>query len=160
MAEDAKFEDGLERPIYIAAMDEGSLPIVSALVQDAVFPITEMKYDKAQREFALLLNRFRWEDKARAEARGRPYERVQSVLRVGDVMKVASMGIDRSDPDTILSLLSVTWEEGEDGTGALILTLAGDGAIRLSVECLDLVLKDVTRPYIAPSRHAPEHPEG
>ncbi|QDC11522.1 DUF2948 family protein [Oceanicola sp. D3] len=140
-------------------MDDGSVPIVSALVQDAVFPITEMKYDKASREFALLLNRFRWEDKARAEARKRPYERVQSVLRVGDVLGVATMGIDRSEPDTILSLLAIAWEEGEDGTGTLTLTLAGDGAIRLSVECLDVVLKDVTRPYVAPSRKAPEHPE-
>lgn len=160
MAQDAKFEDGADRPIYIAAMDDGSLPIVSSLVQDAVFPITEMKYDKAKREFALLINRFRWEDKARAEARGRPYERVQSVLRVGDVQGVATMGIDRGEPDTILSLLSLGWEEAEDGAGALTFTLAGDGAIRLSVECLDVVLKDVTRPYIAPSRHAPEHPEG
>ncbi len=159
MAEDAKFEDGADRPIYLAAMEGGSVPIVSALVQDAVFPITEMKYDKASREFALLLNRFRWEDKARAEARGRPYERVQSVLRIGDVMKVSTLGIDRTDLETILSLLSLAWEEAEDGTGTLTLTLAGDGAIRLSVECLDLVLKDVTRPYIAPSRHAPEHPE-
>ncbi|WP_254695427.1 DUF2948 family protein [Oceanicola sp. D3] len=159
MAEDAKFEDGADRPIYLAAMDDGSVPIVSALVQDAVFPITEMKYDKASREFALLLNRFRWEDKARAEARKRPYERVQSVLRVGDVLGVATMGIDRSEPDTILSLLAIAWEEGEDGTGTLTLTLAGDGAIRLSVECLDVVLKDVTRPYVAPSRKAPEHPE-
>ena len=158
MAEDAKFEDGADRPIYLAAMEGGSVPIVSALVQDAVFPITEMKYDKASREFALLLNRFRWEDKARAEARGRPYERVQSVLRIGDVMKVSTLGIDRTDLETILSLLSLAWEEAEDGTGTLTLTLAGDGAIRLSVECLDLVLKDVTRPYIAPSRHAPEHP--
>ncbi|WP_342344615.1 DUF2948 family protein [Vannielia litorea] len=159
MAEDAKFEDGADRPIYIAAMDDGSVPIVSSLVQDAVFPITEMKYDKPGREFALLLNRFRWEDKERAEARGRPYERVQSVLRVGDVMSVATMGIDRADTDTILSLLAISWDEAEDGTGTLTLTLAGDGAIRLSVECLDVVLKDVTRPYIAPSRHAPEHPE-
>ncbi|WP_252942517.1 DUF2948 family protein [Oceanicola sp. 502str15] len=160
MSEDAKFEDGSDRPIYIAAMDDGSLPIVSSLVQDAVFPITEMKFDRKAREFALLLNRFRWEDKARAEARGRPYERVQSVLRVGDVMGVATMGIDRSDADTILSLLAMTWEEGEEGAGALTLTLAGDGAIRLEVECLDVVLKDVTRPYVAPSRKAPEHPEG
>ena len=159
MSDDARFEDGADRPVYIAAMDAGSVPIVSALVQDAVFPITEMKYDRKSREFALLVNRFRWEDKARAEARKRPYERVQSVIRVGDVLGVSSMGIDREDADTILSLLAISWEEGEDGTGTLNFTLAGDGALKLSVECLDLVLKDVTRPYVAPSRHAPEHPD-
>jgi hypothetical protein len=39
------------------------------------------------------------------------------------------------------------------------LVLAGDGAIRASVECLDVTLKDVTRPYLAPSRHMPKHPD-
>lgn len=159
MSADATFEDGAERPIFIAAMDSGSVPIVSALVQDAVFPITEMSYDRKTREFALLVNRFRWEDKARAEARGRPYERVQSVLRVGGVLNVSTMGIDRKDSETVLSLMLLDWQEQDDGAGELTLTLAGDGAIRLEVECLDVLLKDVTRPYRAPSGKAPEHPE-
>ncbi len=156
---DAKFEDGGEQPLYLAAQEADDLPVLSALVQDAVFPITEMTYQPAQRRFALLLNRFRWEDRAAADTRGRVYERVQSILVVRDVLKVASQGIDRSDRDMILSLLSLTWEPGEDGTGQLILTLAGDGAIALSVEAMDVSLKDVTRPYAAPSRRAPAHPE-
>jgi hypothetical protein len=41
----------------------------------------------------------------------------------------------------------------------VILTLAGDGAIRLSVEALDVTLKDVTRPYVAPSGKLPGHPD-
>lgn len=59
----------------------------------------------------------------------------------------------------ILSLLSVGWEAGEDGTGRLVLTLAGDGAIALETECVNVTLQDVTRPYEAPSKKAPEHPE-
>ena len=34
---------------------------------------------------------------------------------------------------------------------------AGDGAIGLDVETLDVTLKDVTRPYVAPSRKIPDH---
>jgi hypothetical protein len=40
----------------------------------------------------------------------------------------------------------------------VILTLAGDGALALEVEALEVTLKDVTRPYAAPSGHAPGHP--
>lgn len=154
---DAAFEDGDELPLYLKVLDEGSVAVLSALAQDAVFPITEMKWDKKTREFAVLMNRFRWEDKAAAEARGRPYERVQSVLLVSDVLSVASTGIDRSDRDTVLSLLSLEWQEGEDGMGRVQLVLAGDGAVAVDVECLGLILKDVTRPYIAPSGQAPVH---
>lgn len=157
MSTDATFEDGREAPLNLGALGLDDLEVISSLVQDAVFPITEMRWDSAKRRFGLLLNRFRWEDKPKAEARNRGYERVQSLLVVDGVLSVASQGIDRSDKDVILSLMSVTFEAGADGAGHVLLTLAGDGAIRLSVEALDVTLKDVTRPYVAPSRKAPDH---
>ncbi|MCC5966437.1 MAG: DUF2948 family protein [Natronohydrobacter sp.] len=156
---DARFEDGTERPLKLAAQDSDDLKVISALVQDAVFPVTEMAWDAKRRRFALLINRFRWEDRTRAEAAG-DFERVQAVLVVNDVQAVASNGIDRDDRDLILSVLAVEFQATEDGAGHVHLILAGDGEIRLAVECLDVVLSDVTRPYRAPSRKAPQHPEG
>lgn len=157
MSADATFEDGREAPLNLGALGAEDLQVISTLVQDAVFPITEMKWDAVKRRFAFLINRFRWEDKANAEARNRGYERVRSLLVVNDVLKVSSLGIDRGDKDLILSLMSVTFEPAEDGAGLVVLTLAGDGAIRLQVEALDVSLKDVTRPYVAPSKQAPDH---
>ncbi|WP_212525400.1 DUF2948 family protein [Actibacterium sp. MT2.3-13A] len=154
---DARFEDGAERPLYLQAVTVEDLEVISSLVQDAVFPITEIAWRPRSRLFALLVNRFRWEDRAAAEARGRPYERVQTVLDFGDVLKVSSQGIDRADKDLVLSLLSVGFEPGDDGAGRVLLTLAGDGVIALDVECIDVTLKDVTRPYAAPSRAVPKH---
>lgn len=154
---DASFEDGRERPLNLGAYEAEDLEVISSLVQDAVFPVTEMSWRASARRFAILLNRFRWEDRVAAERRGRAYERVQSVLVAENVLNVASQGIDRTDKDMILSVLSVTFEPGQDGAGHLLLTLAGDGAIRLSVEALEVTLKDVTRPYRAPSKHMPQH---
>ena len=154
MSEDAKFEDGAEAPLNLGAMDPEDLQVVSSLSQDAIFPITEMIWRQGERRFAILINRFRWEDQGRT--RHAP-ERVQSLLVIDNVLRVASQGIDRNDRDTVLSLLFVTFEPGEEGSGHLILTLAGDGAIRLEIEALDVTLKDVTRPYRAPSGKAPNH---
>ncbi|MEP1964446.1 DUF2948 family protein [Tateyamaria sp.] len=154
MSDDAKFEDGREAPLNLGALDVEDLQVVSSLTQDGVFPITEMTYARNQRRFALLINRFRWEDEG--QGRHAP-ERVQSVLAFDLVQNVATNGIDRSDKDMILSLLSVGFEPGEDGAGDILLTLAGDGAIRLSVEAIEATLKDVTRPYVAPSKSAPRH---
>lgn len=159
MTEDARFEDGAERPLRLKALDAEDLPILAALLQDSVFPITEMKWDRANRRFALLLNRFRWEDKTAAERRSRDFERVQSVLAIEDVTRVASQGIDRSDKEIVLSLMTLTFQPGDDGTGRIEITLAGDGAIALDVEALEITLRDVTRPYAAPSGKAPDHPE-
>lgn len=154
---DARFEDGGEGPLRLVAQDAEDLKVISALIQDAVLPVTELKFDPRRRRFALLLNRFRWEDRAEAERVGRAYERVRSVLVVEDVRKVQSFGFDRADKDLVLSLLSMSFEPGEDGTGRLILTLAGDGGVALDVEALEIRLDDVTRPYRAPSGKVPRH---
>jgi hypothetical protein len=153
--EDARFEDAHEAPLYLKALEPEDLPVISALVQDAVFPISEMRWQPKRRRFSMLLNRFRWEE----ETAGRRHapERVRALLVVDDVTRVASQGIDRHETETVLSLLNLAWEPGEDGTGRLLLTLAGDGAIALEAECLDVTLKDVTRPYLAPSHKAPRH---
>ncbi len=154
MTQDARFEDGREAPLNLGALDDDDLKVVSALVQDAVFPASEMRWMPKERRFALLLNRFRWEDAGR-DRHGA--ERVQSVLMFQNVQNVASQGVPRGDKSVVLSLLSLDWRAGEAPSGVIELVLAGDGAIRLDVEALEVVLKDVTRPYRAPSGHVPGH---
>ena len=154
MVEDARFEDGVERPLRLRAMDPEDLPVLASLTQDAIFPASEMAWDRRRRRFALLLNRFRWEDTAT-----RAPERVQSVLSFEDVMAVRSQGVDRSDQNLVLSLLSLNWQAGADGAGRVQLVLAGDGEVELEVEALEANLRDVTRPYLAPSGQRPGHPD-
>ena len=42
MTGDARFEDGDEQPLRLIAYEAEDLQVISALVQDAVFPVTEM----------------------------------------------------------------------------------------------------------------------
>lgn len=156
MTQDARFEDGREAPLNLGAIDTDDLTVLSSLAQDAVFPASEMRWHRSGARFALLLNRVRWEDEGKT--RHAP-ERVQSVLLFNTVQSVASQGVPKGDADTILSLLNITFEETEAPSGHIMLNLAGDGAIRLTVEAIDASLKDVTKPYAAPSKRLPEHPE-
>lgn len=162
---DARFADGAECPLRLIARDGEDLRVLSALVQDAVLTGADLRYDRARRRFSLLLNRFRWEDRMSAEAPGRGVERVRAVLNFSDVTAVLHQDLTR-DRQTVLSLLSVDYTaegagEGEPGApagpGRVLLTFAGDGALALSVECLEVELSDVTRPYAAPSGHVPTH---
>lgn len=159
MTGDARFSDGEEGPLVLGAAAAEDLPVISALVQDAVLTAADMAFDRRARRLTFLLNRFRWEDREAAERQGRPYERVRSLLILDDVTRVASQGIDRGDADTVLSILALVWRGGEDGTGRLEITFAGDGAVAAEAECLNVTLRDVTRPYRAPSGKAPAHRE-
>lgn len=159
MVEDARFEDADDRPLRLRAESAEDVPVIAALVQDAILTMADMAWQPRRHRLAFLVNRFRWEDREAAERAGRPYERVRALLVIDGVLRVASTGIDRSDKDAVLSILDITWQPAEDGAGRVEITLAGDGAIAATVECLDVTLQDVTRPYAAPSGKAPVHPD-
>ena len=153
---DARFEDANDEPLRLRANDADDLVVVSALVQDAVFAADDAHWDRQRREFGMLLNRFRWEHRAGAG----DFERVRSVLMIKDAMNVHSDIVRGSGAPVAYSLLSIGFDPGEDGTGTMTLTLAGDREIRVEVECIDASLTDVTRPYGAISRNRPGHGSG
>lgn len=153
VSEDARFEDASGAPLRLRAFDTDDLQVISALVQDAVLPASEMRWSRKDRRFALLLNRFRWEESAAPKQA----ERVQSVLSIEDVTAVKVQGLSQHDPDLVVSILTISFEPSTDGAGRVLLTLAGDGAIACEVEALEVMLRDVTRPYGAPSGKTPAH---
>jgi len=159
---DARFEDGAERALRLLAHDAADLAVISALVQDAVLTGADLTYRKGARRFSLLVNRFRWEFPA--NARGLAPERVRSVLDFADVRAVRHQGLGARGKDMVLTLLSLTYTpesppetDGPAGPGRVELTFAGDGVVSLEVDCLDVQLRDVTRPYAAPSGKTPDH---
>jgi hypothetical protein len=154
---DARFEDGADKPLTLGAADKDDLEVISSLVQDAVFSVADIEWASKRRQFAILINRFRWEDVDRHRAGTTPPERVRSLLIFEDVLRVATQGVQKEDVDTVLSLLTLDYDAGEDGTGQITLVLAGDGGLRLGIEAINVTLKDVTRPYVAPSGQVPNH---
>lgn len=156
-SDDARFEDAAEAPLRLSAETAEDLTAISALIQDAVLNASDISWMPRRQRLALLINRFRWEDAEAAKAAGRPYERTRALLTVNSALRVRASGIDPRAADLVLSLLTLEFAPGEDGTGVLTLVLAGDGEIAADVECIDLTLTDVTRPYVAPSGKLPEH---
>ena len=158
---DASFHDADGHgPLALRAETPDELPILSALCQDAVLTVGDIRYDGTARSLALLVSRFRWEDLADREDvpdADRPYERVRTLLVIRDVTAVRSDGISRDEKDMVLSLLSLGWTPGADGTGTMVLTFAGDGALAADCECLSVDLRDVNRPHAAVSGSVPRH---
>ena len=157
MTQDAGFNDALDRPLNLGAQDAEDLQVISSLTQDAVLTVDDLKWNRAERQLVFLLKRFRWEDVELAKQQGRDPERVQSLLVIQNATGLASQGIDRKQADVVLSLMSLEFSGAEDGVGDLVLTFSGDGALKVQVDGLDVALRDVTRPYVAPSKQVPNH---
>jgi|TARA_B110000114_G_scaffold44216_1_gene46808 hypothetical protein len=146
------FEDVSYKPLRLVAFTVEDLKVISTITQDAVFPSTEMVLNSQQRRFAMLLNRYRWET-----TNPENIERVQAVLAFEDVKKVQTQKIKKTNNNLALCLLNISFKAEEDGMGTVQLILAGGGAIRLHVEALEVTLRDVTQPYLAPSGQIPDH---
>lgn len=138
----------------LKAGDAEDLEIISARLQDAVGRLKDFIWLPKERRFAVLLNRFRWED-----AKG-PGTRVQAALRFDGVSRVQSSHVKQGAADAVVSLLAIRFTQaGDSDPGGMIeLTLAGGGAFRLAVECIDVELTDLTRPWTARGKPSHEDP--
>lgn len=121
--------------LLLLAQEPSEVPVLSALLQDAVVPLEQLVYDARGRRLVLLASRYRWEAGDRS--------RVRSAVRIDSVLGAQRRGWP-ADPTAMLSLLAVT----ADG-GTVTLQFSGSASIRLTVECIDMVLEDVTSPWPA-----------
>jgi hypothetical protein len=137
--------------LKLKAGDAEDLEVMSARLQDAVGRLKDFVWLPKEQRFAVLLNRFRWE-----ETKG-PGTRVQAALRFDGVSKVQSQNVKLGAPEAVVSLLAIRFTPlgGDNPGGVVELTLAGGGAFRLTVECIDAELADLTRPWTA--RAKPDH---
>jgi len=157
MSEDARFQDGEDKALNIGAFDQHDLEVMSSLIQDSILPTSEIKWLSNSDKLALLINRFRWEDKSSALSERRKLERVRSLLMINHVKNISSGGFSPKQKDKILSILSISFDGDEGGPGTVLILVSGSGGIRVEVDALEINLRDVTIPYIAPSGLAPVH---
>ena len=156
---DARFEDAplSDQPLRLKAESPDDLAVISSLMQDAVGKPADIAWLPKKRRLVLLVNRFRWEDSADAKQAHRPFERVRSAVTIESVLNVRARGLAPANTDQAFDLLAILFEPAEGCAGALTLTLAGDAEILIEVECLELTLADLTRPWEAKAGEAPEH---
>ncbi len=136
--------------LNLIIQDGEDLQIVSAHLQDAIARVGDITFIPGERRFALMFNRFRWE-----VAADDTFERVRTGLHFDDVSAAKVNGISRANGDAVLELLSIGFDEKEAPAGELTLTFAGGGAIRLNVDCIEGLMRDVSDPW--PAKTRPEH---
>lgn len=122
--------------LKLKALDTDDLQVVSAMMQDALARVGDMSYDAKRRKFAIVSNRFAWDSKAANERR-------RAGLHFDHVLKAARKGFQQSAPDTILSLLSITFIESKAPSGKIQLTFSAGHSILLDVEYIDCSLRDL-----------------
>lgn len=142
-----------KEPIRLAAHDREDLAVISALLQDAVARLGEFAYIVAQRRFAAVFNRYRWEDKSRGAG-----QRIRTEVNFRGVLDVQTIGLTLNAKEQLVELLAIHTQDSESGGVRITLIFAGGGAIRLQAECVDCEINDISYPWRASAR--PSHSAG
>jgi hypothetical protein len=135
------------KPLRLLAQDAEDLAVISAAMQDAVMKVGDIVYEPAAHRLTVAFNRYRWESGGGA--------RVRSGLQLGGVLGVQTRKIRRGAKDAVLELLAMTFTEGEAPGGDVTLSFAGGGDLKVTVECIEAVLADVSNPW--PTPRTPAH---
>ena len=124
--------------LRLVALDPEDLAIISAHLQDSVVRIGDLAYLTQERRFALVVRRFDWECSCEE-----PPRRRLTGLHFERVSRVRCRGIDRSEPDRMLNLLGVTFDETDPPSGTATLLFEEGAAIQLDMECIEAQMKDL-----------------
>jgi len=169
------------RGLKLRARDQSDLSVIAALLQDALVPLSDVTYQKREKRFVLVANRFKWpeaegkpdpapepapEPKTAPEAvpakgdaafedarEAPPFERVNCGICFDQVLRVRCKNIDLSDRRQILNLLTIV-----EAPGAVVLLFSDDGAIRLEISGLSCHIEDLGDAW--PTRWRPHHEDG
>lgn len=148
--------------LKLIAQDKEDLSVLSAAVQDALLRVGDMVYLPKKKRFAMVVNRFCWEQDHGGPRRKSkpPHARVRAGLHFDGVLAVQSKNIAQDRPDGILELLAMEFaahsDDAENADAGLVsLIFSGGGEMRLAVECIDASLADMSKRWPTPNR--PEH---
>lgn len=134
--------------LHLTAFDADDLNAISAHMQDAVLRVAEMTVDQKRRTFALVANRFAWD--ALPERLRR-----RTGLRINHVLSAKKLHPQPVRGDSVLSLLSITFEATDEVAGIITLNFSAGHAVALTVDSIDMQLDDLGPAW--GTEHEPVH---
>ena len=136
--------------LRLLAHDSDDIGVLSALLQDAIVPGSDMSFDSKLNEFVIVANRFCWEMEPSVDVKssdGKPiYERRLCGIRIAHVRSVQHCNWPKMPQYELLNLLAlVPVDMAEQARAGVILQFefSGGSSLRLNVDDIDIVLADL-----------------
>ena len=132
----------------LAAFDEEDLAVLSMHLQGAVVKSSDLVYLPREKRFALIAERVPtiWTRSTAPERGEICAQRRLTGLHFERVLKVASRGIDLTDPNLSLEVVALRYQAISPPAGHITLLLTLNRDIRLEVECIEAACLDLGLP--------------
>lgn len=145
-----------DQPLRLRAEDREDLAVFAAMLQDATVRVSDLVFLPRAHRFVGVATRFCWEHGMDSRLSHRfGIARVRAGFHFDTVRAVRARSIAQDQPDSVLSLLTVSTEPSQQGV-TVSLVFAGDAEIRIEAEAVEAHLRDMGPLWY--SRHCPHHP--
>lgn len=125
------------------------IKVLSAHLQDSIIRISDIAFLAQQRRFALVANRFCWENSENKN------QRILCGFHFDDVEKVRYRGFSQENREKFIHLLAICFEPDDRLAGRMRLIFAGQHEIELQVEGVQVLLHDIGEAWDTKAR--PQH---
>lgn len=147
-----------QAPLKLLARDQQDVEVLSAILQDAVVPVSGLVYRAEEQRFQACLCRFCWDElpdpagqEGDSQARPVCYERIRCTLDIHGAEGVKICGFDPANGSLMLDLLALL----VDSQG-LSLVFAGGGKIGIRAAKWEIRMQDYGESW--PTHQKPSHP--
>ena len=134
------------KKIHLYGSDIEDYEVLSALIQDAAIPTSEMKFDKIERQFFLVCSRFSWE--SRLQNKGN--KRIVSGICFDNVIEVKKKNFPSFHSENILNFLTL-----KKVTGFIELIFSNNILVKLIGNKISFRIDDLNKEW--PTIFSPNH---
>ena len=131
--------------LKLNATSDEDLRVISAHLQDSIVQVKNIVHLNKNRILLIQFNRFMWEDVEKGVFRKN--KRIQSILKVDNVVGVYSKNLNQKNKERFLDFLAIETKLMSDNSYEIKLNFAGGILIKLIAELIECFLEDLGEPW-------------
>jgi len=143
-----------DKVLSLRCEKDQDIKVISSLLQDSLVSNADIYFERTQKTFAFIANRFCWERVSRKKT-DFSYYRVLSGVNIQNVISVKQKNlIQKKNNETALfyNLLTI---EYDSVSNEITLIFSQGISVKLNISKLNLFIRDLNEPY--PTKQIPEH---
>ena len=143
-----------DKVLSLRCEKDQDIKVISSLLQDSLVSNADIYFERTQKTFAFIANRFCWE-RVSSKNSDFSYYRVLSGVNIQNVISVKQKNlIQKKNNETALfyNLLTI---EYDSVSNEITLIFSQEISVKLNISKLNLFIRDLNEPY--PTKQIPEH---
>ena len=143
-----------DKVLSLRCEKDQDIKVISSLLQDSLISNADIYFERTQKTFAFIANRFCWE-RVSSKNSDFSYYRVLSGVNIQNVISVKQKNlIQKKNNETTLfyNLLTI---EYDSVSNEITLIFSQGISVKLNISKLNLFIRDLNEPY--PTKQIPEH---